>query len=209
MKQSSLELSGFFSLCKMLLVIAVVNVTAMASVSAADKAPERYKVKFETSKGDFVVDVQREMAPQGADQFYSLVNSGFYDECRFFRVLPGFMVQFGINGNPDVQAKYRDALIKDDPVRTSNKRGTITFATSGPNSRTTQVFINFGNNTFLDDQGFSPFGHVSAGMNVVDSIDSSSGEKPNQGSIQSQGNKYLKAKYPNLDYIKKASIVKE
>lgn len=175
--------------------------------SAAEQAPAKYKVKFETTAGDFVVDVTREWAPIGADRFYEAVKGGFYDDCRFFRVVPGFMVQFGINGDPATQEKWREANIKDDPVRGSNKKGYVTFATAGPNTRTTQVFINFGDNAFLDKQGFAPFGIVSDGMDKVEKIESKYGEKPNQGAIQSQGNEYLKSKFPDLDYIKKATIV--
>lgn len=175
--------------------------------SAAEQAPAKYKVKFETTAGDFVVDVTREWAPVGADRFYEAVKGGFYNDCRFFRVVPGFMVQFGINGDPATQEKWREANIKDDPVRGSNKKGYVTFATAGPNTRTTQVFINFGDNAFLDKQGFAPFGIVSEGMDKVEKIESKYGEKPNQGAIQSQGNEYLKSKFPDLDYIKKATIV--
>ena len=179
------------------------------TANAADKAPEKFKVKFETTAGDFVVEVQRALAPNGADRFHELVEAGFYDECRFFRVVPKFIVQFGINGDPEVQKKWRVANIKDDPVKTSNKKGTITFATAGPNTRTSQLFINFADNDFLDRQGFSPFGSVSSGMDVVEKINPEYTEKPDQGKIQSQGNEYLKKQFPNLDYIKKASVVKD
>lgn len=168
---------------------------------------ETYKVRFETSKGDFVVEVHPEWAPQGADRFRTLIESGFYDQVRFFRVVPDFMVQFGINGDPDVQTLWRNRSMPDDRVKQSNKRGTITFATSGPNSRTTQVFINYKNNYGLDRQGFSPFGEVVEGMDVVDSINSEYREKPDQGQIQSRGNEYLNKVFPNLDYIKSAKIV--
>ncbi len=179
-------------------------------LQAADPAPETYQVKFETTKGDFVVDVTRAWAPNGADRFHEAVKAGFYNDCRFFRVVPNFMVQFGINGNPEVQTKWREANIKDDPVTKSNTRGMVTFATSGPNSRTTQIFINFKNNSGLDNQGFAPFGKVSEeGMKIVDKINAEYGEQPNQSSIQRQGNEYLKASFPNLDYVKKASIVEK
>ena len=124
-----------------------------------ETAPATYKAKFETSAGDFVVEVHRDWAPKGADRFYNLVKNGFFDDCRFFRVVPNFMVQFGINGDPAVQTRLaRTTDIADDPVKESNKRGYITFATAGPNTRTTQVFINFKDNTGLDAQGFAPFG---------------------------------------------------
>jgi peptidyl-prolyl cis-trans isomerase A (cyclophilin A) len=193
----------------------------LAPVSAGDlsnpaslneKAPATYKVKFDTSKGVFVVEVHRDLAPNGADRFYNLVKNGFYNDARFFRVISGFMVQFGINGNPQLSKVWRDANIKDDPVKASNKRGMITFATAGPDTRTTQVFINFGNNAGLDDQGFAPFGQVISGMEVVDSLYSAYGEGaprgdgPDQGLVQSQGNTYLKKDFPKLDYIKTATI---
>jgi peptidyl-prolyl cis-trans isomerase A (cyclophilin A) len=177
-----------------------------------EQAPATYKARFDTSKGVFVIDVRREWAPVGADRFYNLVKNGFYDENRFFRVISGFMVQFGINGNPQVSTPWRNAQIKDDPVKQSNKRGFITFATSGPNSRTTQVFINFGDNARLDGMGFASFGQVSSGMNVVDQLYSDygegapSGRGPNQGRMQSEGNAYLTKDFPNLDFVRKATI---
>lgn len=179
-----------------------------------EAAPPIYKVRFDTSKGPFVVEVHRDWAPNGADRFYNLVKNGFYDDTRFFRVISGFMVQFGINGDPKISAPWRGATINDDPVKQSNKRGYITFATSGPNSRTNQVFINFADNAGLDRQGFSPFGQVVSGMNVVDALFSGygegapSGRGPEQGRLQQEGNAYLKKDFPNLDYIKKATIEK-
>jgi peptidyl-prolyl cis-trans isomerase A (cyclophilin A) len=177
-----------------------------------EQAPATYKARFDTSKGVFVIDVNREWAPVGADRFYNLVKNGFYDENRFFRVISGFMVQFGINGNPQVSTPWRNAQIKDDPVKQSNKRGFITFATSGPNSRTTQVFINFGDNARLDSLGFAAFGQVTTGMNVVDQLYADYGEGapqgrgPNQGRIQGEGNAYLTRDFPNLDFVRKATI---
>jgi len=175
----------------------------------AEQAPETYKVLFETSGGDFTVEVHREWSPNGADRFHKLVESGFYDECRFFRVVPGFMVQWGINGDPEIQQNWVDAKIKDDRVTKSNKRGLITFATSGKNSRTSQVFINYKDNAFLDGQGFSPFGEIVEGMDVVDAINSQYGEKPDQGLVQTKGNEYLNKSFPTLTYIKKATVVKD
>ncbi len=172
-----------------------------------EKAPEIFKAQFDTTKGKFAVEVTRSLSPNGADRFYNLVKSGYFTDIAFFRVVPGFMVQFGIHGDPAISAKWRGANIPDDPVKGSNTRGTITFATAGPGTRTTQLFINYGNNTFLDGQGFSPFGKVIEGMDVVDKINSESGERPNQGSIQMDGNAYLKKTFPNLDYIKSASIL--
>jgi peptidyl-prolyl cis-trans isomerase A (cyclophilin A) len=174
------------------------------------KAPDVFKVKFEASCGDFVIEVNREWAPNGADRIYELVDMGFYNECRFFRVVPDFMVQFGINGNPKVQKDWRDATIQDDKVTQSNKKGYVTFAKTGrPNSRSSQVFINFKDNSFLDSQGFAPFGKVVEGMDVVEKIYSGHGEDPDQGAIQYEGNAYLNKEFPKLDYIKKATIVKE
>jgi peptidyl-prolyl cis-trans isomerase A (cyclophilin A) len=177
-----------------------------------EKAPPTYKAKFDTSKGAFVIEVHRDWAPNGADRFYNLVKNGFFNDARFFRVISGFMVQFGINADPKISAVWRDADIKDDPVKESNKRGLVTFATAGPDTRTTQVFINFGNNTGLDDQGFSPFGQVISGMNVVDQLYSEygegapSGQGPDQGLVQKQGNAYLAKGFPKLDFIRKATI---
>ena len=177
-----------------------------------EPAPASYKVKFDTSKGVFIVQVTRAWSPQGADRFYNLVKSGFFDNVRFFRVVSGFMVQFGIHGDPNVMVKWRDAPIKDDPVTQSNKRGFITFATAGPNTRTTQVFINFDDNSRLDGMGFSPFGQVISGMNVVDALNSEYGEGaprgrgPDQSRLQREGNAYLAKEYPRMDFVKKATI---
>jgi len=177
------------------------------------KSPESFKVKFETTKGSFTVEVTRSLAPNGADRFYNLVRSGYFKDLAFFRVITGFMCQFGIHGDPKVSAAWRSAKIPDDPVKASNTRGAITFATAGPNTRTTQLFINFGDNANLDKMGFSPFGKVAEGMEVVDKINSEYGEGapagrgPSQGRVQGEGNAYLKKDFPNLDYIKSASIV--
>jgi peptidyl-prolyl cis-trans isomerase A (cyclophilin A) len=177
-----------------------------------EQAPATYKAKFETSKGVFVIQVTRALAPQGADRFYNLVRNGFFDDVRFFRVISGFMVQFGISGNPALSAKWRDADIRDDRVTQSNKRGMITFATAGPNTRTTQVFINFADNSMLDGQGFAPFGKVETGMNVVDALYAGYGEGaprgagPDQTRLQMEGNAYLAKDFPRMDYVKKATI---
>ncbi len=167
-----------------------------------------FKVKFESTAGDFVVLVHRDWAPVGAQRFYELVKDGFYDECRFFRVVSNFMVQFGINGSPDVQERWQ-RNIQDDAPKVSNKRSYMTFATSGPNSRTTQVFVNFVDNAFLDAQGFASFGEVIEGMDYVDVIFSGHAEEPDQGQITSRGNAYLKAKFPKLDYVKRATVIEE
>jgi peptidyl-prolyl cis-trans isomerase A (cyclophilin A) len=172
-----------------------------------EKAPETFKAQFDTTQGKVVVEVTRSLSPNGADRFYNLVRSGYFKDIAFFRVIPGFMCQFGIHGDPDVSAKWRGANIADDPVLGSNTRGTITFATAGPNTRTTQLFINYGDNANLDGMGFSPFGKVTEGMDVVDKINHATGERPDQGRIQMEGNAYLKKEFPNLDYIKSAAIV--
>src|SRR5262249_48783104 len=177
-----------------------------------EQAPPVYKAKFDTSKGVFVIEVRRDWAPNGADRFYNLVKNGFYDNVRFFRVISGFMVQFGISGNPQLSAQWREARIKDDPVKQSNRRGYITYAMAGPDTRTSQVFINFADNTGLDSQGFSPFGRIITGMNVVDALNAEYGEGaprgrgPDQGRLQMEGNAYLAKDYPRMDYIKKATI---
>ena len=182
--------------------------------SLRETAPAAYKARFDTSKGVFVIEVQRDWAPNGADRFYNLVKNGFYDNVRFFRVISGFMVQFGINGDPKISAPWRDARIADDPVKQSNKRGFITYAMAGPNTRTSQVFINFGDNASLDSQGFSPFGRVVTGMNVVDALNAEYGEGaprgrgPDQGRVQMEGNAYLARDFGKLDFVKKATIDK-
>ena len=168
---------------------------------------ETCKVKFETTKGDFVIQITKDWAPLGVERFLSLINGGYYDGAKFFRIVPGFVVQFGLAADPQVTRSMGSASIQDDPVKASNTKGTITFATAGPNTRTTQLFINFGNNTGLDRQGFSPFGKVIEGMDVVDKINAEYGESPNQGAIQMKGNAYLKKDFPNLDYIKSATIL--
>ncbi len=180
---------------------------------ADEKAPATYNVKFETTKGNILIKVTRNWAPNGADRFYNLVKIGYLDDTAFFRVLPGFMAQFGINGNPEVNRIWKNSQIPDDPVKESNRRGYLTFATAGPDTRTTQLFINFADNSRLDGQGFAPIGKVVEGMSVVDSIYSGYGEGgpqgkgPNQAFIQGGGNEYLKKFFPKIDYIQKASIV--
>ena len=174
-----------------------------------EQAPAAYKAKFDTSKGVFVIEVHRAWSPLGADRFYNLVKNGFFDETRFFRVVPGFMVQFGINGDPAIAAAWQNTNIKDDPASgKSNTKGMVSFATRGKDTRTTQIFINYGNNAGLDKQGFTPFGEVTTGMDVVEKITDQYGEKPNQGQIQAEGNKYLTASFPKLDYVKKATVEK-
>ncbi len=169
-------------------------------------APANFKVRFDTSKGPIVVEIHREWAPIAADRFRELVKAGFFDDARFFRIVKGFIVQFGINKDPQVEAKWREQAIDDDPVRQGNARGTITFATRGPNTRTTQLFINLGNNQALDGQGFAPFGQVVEGMDIVDSLYDGYGEAPQQPRIEMQGNQYLQSEFPQLDFIKTAKL---
>jgi peptidyl-prolyl cis-trans isomerase A (cyclophilin A) len=196
----------------------VLAAALQSSATAADEeAPATYQVKFETSKGDFVLEVHRDWAPIGADHFYTLVKKGYYDEVRFFRVIEGFMAQFGMHGDPEVNAQWSDANIDDDPVKESNKRGYVSFAkTNAPNSRSTQLFINYADqNTRLDEYGFAPIGKVTAGMEVVDSLYNGYGEGapngagPSQGRIAQDGNEYLKQAFPKLDYIKTARVVEQ
>ena len=170
-------------------------------------SPAQYKARFETTAGAFTVEVQREWAPIGADRFYNLVKSGFFDGARFFRVVPGFVVQFGLSPDPKISAAWRANNLQDEPVRRSNGRGFLTFAKSGaPNSRTTQLFINLGNNVQLDQQGFSPFGLVTEGMDSIDKINAEHGDSPQQPSIEAEGETYLAANFPKLDKILKARI---
>jgi peptidyl-prolyl cis-trans isomerase A (cyclophilin A) len=188
------------------LTVVLVFLEFLSSCSHASQAPPIFRVVFTTSKGPFTVEVHRDWAPNGVDRFYDLVKSGFFDDARFFRVVPNFVVQWGINKDPVVQFNWRDKTIPDDPVTQSNRRGTITFATSGPNSRTTQLFINLANNPALDGMGFAPFGQVIGGLNVVESLYSGYGEMPDQNQIQMQGNAYLQSQFPKLDYILTARI---
>jgi peptidyl-prolyl cis-trans isomerase A (cyclophilin A) len=171
------------------------------------KAPEVFKAQFMTTAGDFVVEVHRALAPLGADRFYNLVKNGFFTNASFFRVVPGFVVQFGLNANPAVNKVWQAANIKDDPVMGSNKRGTVVFATAGPNTRTTQLFINFGDNSRLDSMGFAPFGTVTEGMDVVDKIYPGYGERPDQGQLTEQGDAYVMKNFPKIDKIKMAKIL--
>ena len=171
-----------------------------------ETAPATYVARFNTSQGLVRIEVTRASAPLGADRFYNLVRKGYYNEVRFFRVISGFVAQFGLNGSPSVNAAWRDQRIADDPVTQSNLRGTLTFATGGPNTRTTQLFINLADNPNLDSQGFAPIGRVITGMDVVDLFYAAYGERPNQSRIQSEGNAYLKADFPRLDFILDAVI---
>jgi peptidyl-prolyl cis-trans isomerase A (cyclophilin A) len=178
-----------------------------------EKAPETFQVKFDTTKGEFIVDVTRAWAPIGADRFFNLVKNGFFDDSGLFRVVKNFMVQFGMSGDPKVSRALMRSNIMDDPVKQSSKRGYITYAMGGPNTRTTQVFISYIDNSRLDSMGFAPFGKVTKGMDVVDSIYSGYGDMPSQGGagpdptqIANQGNAYLRKDFPKLDFIKSATI---
>ena len=174
-----------------------------------EKAPDHFKVRFETSRGNVLIQVERDWAPIGADRFYTLVKTGYLNGDRFFRVVPNFIIQFGLAADPKLTERWRQANLKDDPVKENNMRGTLSFATAGPGTRTTQLFINTNDNVRLDGSGFAPFGRVIDGMTVVDQIYSGYGEQPDQHRIESEGNAYLEKDFPNLDYIKSASIVQE
>jgi peptidyl-prolyl cis-trans isomerase A (cyclophilin A) len=195
------------------LTLAVAGCGGSKPPATVTPVPDSYRVKFETTRGAFVVEVTKAWAPEGAVRFYRLVEKQFYDDARFFRVVRNFVVQFGINGDPSIEARWRDLTMRDDPVKQSNKRGMVTFAMAGPNTRTTQVFINLKDNTRLDATGFAPFGQVVEGMEVVDHIYSSYGDAPPRGSgpdqslIEAKGNTYLDAKFPYLDRIRRARIV--
>jgi peptidyl-prolyl cis-trans isomerase A (cyclophilin A) len=170
------------------------------------KAPAVFKAKFTTTAGDFVVEVHRDWAPLGADRFYNLVRYGYFTNAAFFRVVPGFVVQFGLSADPAVNKVWKTATIQDDPVIQSNKRGNLVFATAGPGTRTTQLFINYADNARLDGMGFAPFGSVVEGMDVVDKIYAVYGETPRQDLITDQGDAYLKANFHDIDKIKLARI---
>jgi peptidyl-prolyl cis-trans isomerase A (cyclophilin A) len=216
----------YFLIAPVLILAAASLLMGQAGTNAALKspatfkemAPPQFKVDFDTTAGLIVIEVHRDWAPNGADRFYNLVKSGFMDNVRFYRVVPKFMVQFGINGDPAVTTAWKSARIPRDPVKQSNARGYVTYAMQGgpggPDTRTTQLFISFGDNSFLDAQGFAPFGKVSKGMEIVDKLYSGYGEMapsgtgPEQGRAEAQGNAYLEKDFPKLDYIKKATIEK-
>jgi peptidyl-prolyl cis-trans isomerase A (cyclophilin A) len=202
------------------LLLAVVSCATVPKPALLDpslataRAPEEYTVKFRTTEGVVLIDVVRVWAPEGADRFYNLVVSGYYDDIYFFRTIAGFMCQFGIHGDPAVTAKWKEAVIPDDPVMQSNLEGRVTFAMSGPGTRTTQVFINLKDNLFLDSQGFAPFGQV-RNMTVVETFWVGYGEArpsglgPDQGEIMDRGNAYLEAEFPKLDSILQATVIRE
>lgn len=180
------------------------------AAKVAAVGPDSFNVKFTTTKGDFVVRVRRAWAPKGADRLYYLFNAHYYDDIPFYRVVQGFMAQFGFHADPKVSAAWQNRTMTDDPVKVSNKRGTLTFATRGPNTRTTQLFINFGDNKQLDGMGFAPLGTVLTGMAVVDSLYKGYGEQgPDQTLMGSQGNVYVRKSFPKIDYVKSARVAEE
>lgn len=170
------------------------------------QAPDTATVKFSTSRGDVVIELYRDWAPLGVDRFYNIAKAGLFDQAAFFRIVPDFIVQFGIPADPEVAGKWGEARIKDDPVTQTNARGTLTFATAGPNTRTTQMFINLKDNAFLDGQGFAPIGKVVEGMDVVESLYAGYGERPDQFEIKSRGNAYLDESFPRLDKIETTAV---
>ncbi|HEX4592817.1 MAG TPA: peptidylprolyl isomerase [Bryobacteraceae bacterium] len=179
----------------------------MNPASLRAKAPDNFKVQFTTTKGNIVIDIHRDWAPLGADRFFNLVKNGFFTDAAFFRVVPNFIVQFGLGANPAVNMVWQKANIHDDPGKESNRRGTLTFATAGPNTRTTQLFINLKDNGPLDSQGFTPFGMVTEGMDVVDKIYPGYGERPDQGRLTSEGKAYVDKNFPMLDRITAAKVL--
>lgn len=184
---------------------------APAAAPATDPAPAVFKVRLETSRGPIVIEAHRDWSPNGVDRLYQLVEAGYYDDIRFFRVVPGFVVQFGMHGDPSTNAQWQDRNLPDDPVKQTNRRGTVTYAKStAPNSRSTQLFINLGDNAGLDGQGFSPIGEVVEGMSVVDALYSGYGDTPTgqQGEIAAEGNAFLNRLYPKLDFIRTARVVR-
>lgn len=198
------------------LTLVTITASAQAPLTTPDAAkvaaagPDSFDVKFTTTKGEFSVRVRRPWAPKGSDRLYYLFGAHYYDDIPFYRVVPGFMAQFGFHGNPKVSAAWQNRTMPDDPVKTSNKRGTLTFATRGPNTRTTQLFINFGDNAQLDAMGFAPLGTVFAGMAVVDSLFKGYGERgPDQTLMGTEGNAYVRKGFPKLDFIKTARISQE
>jgi peptidyl-prolyl cis-trans isomerase A (cyclophilin A) len=205
-----------------IIVVVLMSVGSLAAVKPPltepalfrERAPEVFRAAFDTTKGPFVIEVRRAWAPLGADRFYNLVKNGFYDECRFFRILDSVMVQVGMSGRPEIQAAWEAAPIRDDPVKRSNKRGFVSFATAGPHTRSTQFFINLRDNPVFDRQGSVPFGQVAERMDVVDALYSGYGDGmprghgPDQSMIRTAGNAYLNKEFPKLDYIKKATIEK-
>lgn len=212
-----MRLSNLLSLLAILLFVFGCAASAPLLAPDADdlteKSPAEFTVKFETTKGDILIDIKREYSPLAVDRFYYLVKNNYYSFNRFFRVLPGFVVQWGMKGVPQIDNVWSNLGIKDEKVKLSNTKGTLSFARGGPNSRSNQLFINLGDNVRLDKSdfndvvGFPAFGNVVKGMDVVESINSEYKQEPNQDSIRVQGNRYLIKNFPNLDYIISAKIV--
>jgi peptidyl-prolyl cis-trans isomerase A (cyclophilin A) len=195
------------SFCVLTTVFAAITAVSCSKPKLTNEtAPASFRVNLDTTKGPVIVQITRASAPLGVDRFYNMVKAKFLDGARFFRVVPGFVVQFGLAGDPAMTSAW-DVPIQDDPVLMSNRRGTLTFATKGPNTRTTQLFINLGNNQRLDAQHFSAFGTVVSGMEYVDQIYAADGQNPQQDLIEQQGNSYLDKTFPHLDYIKTARIM--
>jgi len=187
--------------------VSKVNPALLDPSLATERAPDHFKVRFDTTKGPFTIEVDRALSPRGADRFYNLVKIGFFEEIALFRVLDGFVAQFGISGDPKISEKWKNANIKDEPVQASNRKGFLTYAHGGKDTRSTQFFINLADNVRLDDMGFPPIGKVVEGMSVVESFYSGYGEGVSQGAIHGQGNDYLKSQFPKLDYIEKATLL--
>jgi peptidyl-prolyl cis-trans isomerase A (cyclophilin A) len=188
-------------------VLGAANPTEKTDMEWPAEAPDTFSVQFDCTNGTFVMECTKAWAPVGVQRFYDLVREGFFDDSGFFRVVPGFVVQFGLAADPKATAKWRAKMLKDDPVIESNREASVCFATSGPNSRTSQLFINLGNNARLDGMGFAPFGKVTSGMDVVRAITAKYGEQPHQGQITANGTEYLKKNFPEMDFIKTATLV--
>ena len=193
--------------------VPVATLKEPTSAEFSHPAPERFDVLFETSQGEFVVEVHRGWAPLGAERFYNLVRAGYYDGLRFFRVIPGFVAQFGIHAEPGVNEAWRSFRIPDDPVVQPNRRGTLTFATAGRDTRTVELFLNLADNVHLDAYGFAPIGVVISGMDAVERLFSGYGEGaprgqgPDQGRLQAEGEDYLSRDFPQLSRILSARVV--
>jgi peptidyl-prolyl cis-trans isomerase A (cyclophilin A) len=212
----TVALTTTLALCALVLFGCSEQPESTPSAPGADeRAPDSYKVRFDTSKGQVLVAVNRAWAPLGVDRFYTLVKNRFFDGARFFRVVPGFVVQFGIAGDPALNARWHHASLQDDPVKQSNRRATVSYAAEAtPNTRATQIFINLADNARLDRKGFAPFGEVTEGMEVVDQFYSAYGQEPPLGGgpmqsrAEAEGNAYFERGFPKLDYVKKATIEK-
>src|SRR3954471_12246531 len=212
------RISFFIGLAVMILCLAGCSTapapsTAEKKLPPSEKAPDVFRVRFETNEGPFVIEARKDWAPRGTDRFFELVKANFYDDARFFRVLPRFVIQFGINGDPKVSELWNQLQIVDDPSKQPNEKGTVTFAKRGPNTRTTQIFINMQDNLSLNSSGFAPFGKVVEGMEMVEKLYpgygemSPNGNGPDPMKIQAMGNEYLIRNFPQLDFVKTARVV--